>query len=167
MAKYTGTGAVVSADFQDVKWVGKTKDGNACTIKLKNAINLGNIDWALAEKDDVVAALEFEACYDNTDAQANSTTEPWEVETTGAAGAAGILLGLGVFYVGETAVGLCRGGGRFTVEREYRKINADGDRGGVKDRVVMEGSIAKLTMNTLTVLNRLADFYPGISTLGA
>ena len=67
-----------------------------------------------------------------------------------------------MFYIGQTAVALTRGGGSFNVEREFREINADGDRGAVKNRVVMESSRAKLTMNILTMLTRLTDIYAGI-----
>lgn len=164
MSKFTGTGAIVSADFKAVKWVGKTKDGKAVTVKLSDAINLGNIDWTFAEKNDTVAQIVFTACYDNTDEAATSTVEPWEVETSGqTAGAGEIMLGAGIFYIGETAIALTRGGGQFTVEREFREINADGDRGPVKDRIVMETSRATLTMNTLQILTRMADLYSGIS----
>ncbi len=52
--KITGTGVVASGDFKEVKWVGLTKGGNAITIKLFNAINKGNIDWTIAEKNDIV-----------------------------------------------------------------------------------------------------------------
>lgn len=163
MSKITGTGAITSADFKAVKWVGKTKDGKAVTVKLTDAINLGNIEWAFAEKDDVVAQVVFTACYDNTDSTATSTAEPWEVETSGqTAGAGEIMLGAGIFYVGDTAIALTRGGGSFNVEREMREINADGDRGPVKDRIVMEGSRATLTMNTLQILTRMADLYAGV-----
>lgn len=163
MSKITGTGAITSADFKAVKWVGKTKDGKAVTVKLTDAINLGNIEWAFAEKDDVVAQVVFTACYDNTDSTATSTAEPWEVETSGqTAGAGEIMLGAGIFYVGETAIALTRGGGSFNVEREMREINADGDRGPVKDRIVMEGSRATLTMNTLQILTRMSDLYAGV-----
>lgn len=163
--KYLGTGEVISADFKTVKWVGKTKGGKAVTIELTNAINMGNIDWTMAEKDDVVQSVEFQACYTNTDSASADTTEPWSIETDNAttAGASEIVLGAGVFYIGSTAVALTRGGGQFTVEREFREINADGDRGAVKDRVVMESSRAKLTMNILTMLTRLTDIYAGIA----
>lgn len=63
-----------------------------------------------------------------------------------------ILLGYGLFYIDETLVGLTRGGGQFTVEREYRKIAADGDRGGYKGRIVSDGSIPKLKMNLLEII---------------
>lgn len=163
--KYIGTGEVVSADFKSVKWVGKTKGGKAVTIELLNAINMGNIEWTFAEKNDVVPSIEFQACYLNTDNASNSNTEPWSIEmdSSTSAGASEIILGAGVFYVDGTAVALTRGGGSFTVEREYREINADGDRGAVKDRVVMESSRAKLTMNVLTMLTRLTDIYTSIA----
>lgn len=163
---YIGTGEIVSADFKSVRWVGKTKGGKAVTIELTNAINMGNIEWTMAEKDDVVQAVEFQACYTNTDSASDSTVEPWSITTDDSitAGAAEIVLGAGVFYIGQTAVGLTRGGGSFNVEREVREINADGDRGAVKGRVVIESSRAKLTMNALTILTRLTDIYPAIAT---
>lgn len=162
--KYIGNGEISSADFKEVKWVGKTKGGDAITITLKDAINMSNIDWTFAEKNDVVPQLVFTACYGNTDSASDSNIEPWsiEIETSITSGASEILLGAGVFYVGGTAVALTRGGGSFNVEREYRQINADGDRGPVKNRVVMESSVATLTMNALTMLTKLADLYTSI-----
>ena len=161
---YIGTGAVTASDFKTVKWVGKTKGGASVTIELNDAINTGNIEWTFAEKNDLVPSITMEACYDNTDAASASTTEPWKItiDSAPSAGASEIILGAGVFYVGATQVALTRGGGSFNVEREYREINADGDRGAVKGRVVMEGSRAKLTMNVLTMLTRLSDVYTSI-----
>ncbi len=162
--KYTGTGAVTNADFKEVKWVGLTKGGNAVTITLHDAINMGNIDWTFAEKNDVVPSVEFTACYDNTDAASDSTVEPFELEINGSLtnGASEIILGAGKFYIGSTLVALTRGGGQFVVEREYREINADGDRGAVKGRVVMEGSRPKLTMNVLTMLSNVSQLYSSL-----
>lgn len=161
-----GTGAVAATDFKEVSWQGLTKGGNAITIKLSDAINMGNIDWTFAEKNDVVPAITFTACYDNTDEAASSTEEPWEITVNGtvAAGASEIVLGAGKFYIGQNLIALTRGGGQFTVEREYREINADGDRGAVKGRVIMEGSRATLTMNVLTMLTNIEDLYSSISS---
>lgn len=162
--KYKGTGQVTAADFKDVKWVGKTKDGKAVTIELKDAINMGNPDWTFAEKNDTVAQVVFTATYDNTDETATETDEPWTVEMNGqTAGASEIILGAGIFYVGGTPIALTRGGGNFKAEREFREINADGDRGPVKGRITMETSRASLTINTLQILTRLSDLYPGIA----
>lgn len=162
--KIIGTGAVGVSDFKEVSWVGLTKGGNAVTIKLHNAINMGNLDWTFAEKNDVVPSIEFTACYDNTDAASDSTLEPFEIEINGTvtAGASEIILGAGKFYINGTLVALTRGGGQFTVEREYREINADGDRGAVKGRVVMEGSRPKLTMNVLTMLTAVTSLYSSV-----
>lgn len=162
---YIGTGAVTSADFKTVKWVGKTKGGVDVTIELTNALNMGNLDWTFAEKNDVVPSVEFQACYTNTDSASASTYEPWSVTLGNSvtSGASEIILGAGVFYIGSTPVALTRGGGSFNVEREYREINADGDRGAVKDRVAMESSRAKLTMNILTMISRLTDIYPAVA----
>lgn len=162
--KITGTGTVVTADFREVSWVGLTKGGNAVTIKLTNAINMGNIDWTFAEKNDTVPAITFTACYNNTDTASASNAEPWEIGINGTltSGASEIVLGAGKFYIGTQLIALTRGGGQFTVEREYREINADGDRGPVKDRVVMEGSRATLTMNVLTMLGNIDKLYSSI-----
>lgn len=165
MTKYRGTGAVTSEDFKTVKWVGKDKGGKAVTITIDNAINMGNIDWAFADKDDTVAALEFTGAYNNTDTASTDTEEPWTLEVEGEkSGASEIILGAGLFYIGENAIALSRGGGKFLVEREYREIGADGDRGPVVDRVSMERSVPKLSMNALTFITKVADLYPGIKT---
>ena len=63
-----------------------------------------------------------------------------------------LLLGHGVYSIGETQVGLTRGGGQFVVEKEYRNIEADGDRGPVKGRINQDKSTAKLTVNALEVI---------------
>lgn len=166
MAKYRGTGQISSADYKKVKYVGKTKGGQAVTIELDDAINLGNIDWTFAEKDDTVAEIVMTAVYSNTDEMSPDTKEPWTVEIEGenVTPSQGILTGVGIFYVDDTPFALSRGGGKFTVEREFREINVDGDRGPVKDRIVMEGSRATLTMNTLQILTKLTDLYVGLAT---
>lgn len=173
MAKViTGNGGNIAAeDFHVITWTGKTKGGNACKITLENAVNKGNIDWALAEKNEVVPAMEFEACYGNADTQADENTAcPWKIEIDGAmvSGAKEILLGLGVFAIDDVDVALCRGGGQFTVEREFRDIAADGDKGSVKDRLVIDTERAKLTMNVLTMLASIKSMYPALDeTTGA
>lgn len=105
------------------------------------------------------------AVYSNTDALATDTKEPWTVEYAGSkAGASELLLGVGVFYIDDKPIALTRGGGNFAVEREFREINADGDRGPVEGRIVMDKSVAKLTMNVLTIMTRLADLYPALGS---
>lgn len=76
--KYTMTStlSIVAGDYSDVKWVGKTKDGKAVTILIKNALNLSNLEWTLEDKSEVVPSLEFSATYDE-DAR---DTPPWNVE---------------------------------------------------------------------------------------
>lgn len=165
--KITGTGKVLDADFHEVSWVGVTKGGDPVTIKISNAINMGNIEWTFAEKNDIVPSITFTSCYTNTDEASNDTTETWSVEINGNSlptGADSIILGAGKLYIGANLVALTRGGGSFNVNREYRRINADGDRGAVKGRVVMEGSEAELTMNVLTMLARVTDLYTSIET---
>ena len=166
MAKYQGTGVVTAADFKACKWVGKTKGGSAITIEFEKAINMGNINWAFADKDDTVAEIVMTAVYSNTDTAATDTTEPWTIDIAGEdTGASEIMLGAGVFYIGDKAVALTRGGGSFAVEREYREINADGDRGPVEGRITLDRSVATLTMNVLTILSRVADLYPAIGSV--
>ena len=163
-----GTGIVTSADFKNVKWTGKTKDGTKVEITLKNAIMMDNIDWTMVEKDDTVATLTFTAAYSNTDYMVSTSgdyEEPWEIKYYGGSGNTGaktILLGAGVVSIGGVDVALTRGGSQFVVEREFRQINADGDRGPVKDRVVIDASTATLTVNELTFLTGMADAYAAI-----
>ena len=82
---------------------------------------------------------------------------------------ADIILGDGAFAIGPTTSGtttiaLTRGGGRFSVEREYRSIEADGDYGPVKDRTRLIKSVAKLEMNLLEIVPDDMDYYhPSIS----
>ena len=164
-----GTGIVSTTDFKQVIWTGKTKNGKSVTITLPNAINMSNIDLTMVEKDDTVAQLVFAAAYSNTDYMVSTSgdyEEPWTITYagTGSDTAAGtILLGAGVVSIGGTNVALTRGGSQFTVEREFREINADGDRGVVKDRVVIDASRATLTLNALTFLTHMADSYPAIA----
>jgi len=163
----TGNGGnIAETDYHVLTWIGKTKGGAACKITLENALNMGNLEWTLAEKNEVVPALEFEACYDNADSQADETTAcPWKVEIDGtlSTGSGEILLGLGVFAIDGTDVALCRGGGAFKVEREFRPIAADGDKGIVKNRVSLDVEKAKLSMNVLTMLASVASMYPALS----
>jgi len=81
-----------------------------------------------------------------------------------------IILGDGVFAIGWTTsqtvdVALTRGGGTFSVEREYRQIEADGDYGPVKDRIRLIRSVAKLNMKSLQILPYEMDsYFPGLTT---
>lgn len=166
-----GTGIVSTSDFKNVKFTGKTKNGKGVEITLKNAINMSNIDLSMVEKNDTVAQLVFTASYSNTDYMAATTgdmEEPWEIKYAGGTSdtAAGtILLGAGVLSIGGVDVALTRGGNQFVVEREFREINADGDRGPVKDRVVMDASRATLTTNALTWITHMADAFPAIEAV--
>lgn len=160
-----GIGIIASSDFlASISWTGKTKDGCEVKITVKNAINLDNIDWTLADKDDVIASVTFVGCYDE-----GVATEPWDITYvnptagTGSKKPENIILGAGIFKIGDVEVGLTRGGGKFTVERTYRNIEADGDAGTVKGRVMLDGSTPKLQMNLLTIINNIASLHPSIS----
>lgn len=76
-----------------------------------------------------------------------------------------ILLGYGVVSVGATPIGLTRGGSSFSVEREIREIEADGDRGPVQGRIVIDREVAKLTVNALETFTAMdmAKYYPGVT----
>ncbi len=76
-----------------------------------------------------------------------------------------ILLGYGVVSVGDTPIGLTRGGSAFLVEREIREIEADGDKGPVAGRIVIDREVAKLTVNALEMFTAadMVKYYPGIS----
>jgi hypothetical protein len=166
MAKYQGSGAITAADFKACKWIGKTKGGSAITIEFEKAINMGNINWAFADKDDTVAEIVMTAVYKNTDNTATDTKEPWTIDVAGSdSGAKEIMLGAGVFYIEDTAIALTRGGGSFIVERTYREQAADGDMGPVEGRINLDRSVATLTMNVLTILSRVADLYPAMESV--
>ncbi len=76
-----------------------------------------------------------------------------------------IILGHGVFSIGEKDIAITRGGGQFVLEREYRDIEADGDRGPVKGRTVIDKSVPKLTMNALSMLPEdFTSYYPGMKS---
>lgn len=166
MAKYRGTGTIIDSDFKQIKYVGMTKAKKPITIIFPKAINMGNIDWTFADKDDTVAEIIFTAVYDNTDNMTNNNVEPWTIEVPDMDKASDeILLGVGIFYIGEKEVALTRGGGKFSVEREFRNIEADGDRGPVAGRIVIDASTATLTLNTLQILTRLVDLYPAMEVV--
>lgn len=76
-----------------------------------------------------------------------------------------ILLGYGTVTVGGVAIGLTRGGSAFVVEREYREIQADGDKGPVAGRIVIDREVAKLTVNALELFTaaNMTKYYPGMS----
>ena len=76
-----------------------------------------------------------------------------------------ILLGTGVFSVGGTPVALTRGGGVFEIQREFRPIEADGDRGSVEGRVEIDTEKPFLTIRKLDPItpDGLLKFYPGLA----
>lgn len=117
-----GTGVIAASDYKSVEWVGTLKGGGSITISMPKALCISNVDWSFADKDDTVATLEFEACYDDTKLATGSREEPYTITVTGAtAGAGEILLGVGKFKVGGTTVALTRGGGSFVCEKPFAK----------------------------------------------
>ena len=73
-----------------------------------------------------------------------------------------ILLGKGVFKIDSQTIGLTRDGGKFNVEYEHRPIEADGDRGLVKGRIVREKAQPKLEINHLELLTQFTKMHPGL-----
>lgn len=72
-----------------------------------------------------------------------------------------ILLGEGTFIRNGVPIAVTRGGSKFSIERVYKKIVADGDYGGVKGRIRKDMSIAKLVLNTLEMLpTNFTGMYP-------
>lgn len=162
---YIGTGKITSADYKTVKFVGKTKDDKDIIVEIFDALNTSNINLAAVEKNDTVAEITFEGCYTNTDSASDSTTEKWHLTMDSAAGTPSekIMLGAGTVFLNNSPIGLTRGGSTWTVERTIRDINADGDRGSVKGRQVIEESRAKLTINALTFIDKFTDIWPAVA----
>ena len=171
--KITGSGVVSASDYKYVKWVGKTKGGDALQIVLPRAICRSNPDWKFEEKNETVAGIEFEGVYNDENLAKDDRTEPWKLTGPGATtGAKSILLGVGRFYVGATesdakAVGLTRGGGSFVVERSYHDINADDDPGSVEGRIWQDEGRPKLKLSALEWLDKVPTLYTGIKTVEA
>lgn len=74
----TGTLEIVAGDYNDVTWTGKTKDGKAVVLTVQDALNMGNLEWTLEDKNEVVPSIEFTATYD----EATRDTPPWKVDFT-------------------------------------------------------------------------------------
>lgn len=73
-----------------------------------------------------------------------------------------IALGKGIFKIDDIAVGLTRDGGNFSVEFNNRKIEADGDRGPVKGRILREEATPKLQIKHLELLTNFENRHPGV-----
>ena len=56
--------------YKAVRFTGRTLDSRAVVITLTNAINLGNIDWPLVDKEENIPEITFTAAY------ASSTRTP-------------------------------------------------------------------------------------------
>ena len=77
---------------------------------------------------------------------------------------ANIILGDGVFAIGGTDIAVTRGGGKFTIERDYREIEADGDYGPVNGRIRLTKSRCKLMVKMLEILPaNIPKMYPAMS----
>ena len=72
----TGNEEVADADYHEVTWTGKTKGGKEVVITVFNAINLGDIDFTLADKDEIVANVVFAGSYEEASPE---NYEPWSV----------------------------------------------------------------------------------------
>jgi len=72
----TGNMDIADGDYKKVQFIGKTKGGNAITITVDNALNLGPLNWEFLDKNEVVDELVFTA----TSLEASTTTPSWKVE---------------------------------------------------------------------------------------
>lgn len=160
MKKITGNCTIAEADYHTYSFVGSTKTGKPIIITVKDAINLENIDLAFQDKDEVVPQITATATYQE-DNRAGANGEPWEIDYEG--DPSNIVLGEGVVKIDDGEELICRGGGKFTLEREYKQISADGDKGPVKGRIRVTQSVAKLQMNILTFLDSTTKLYPGLT----
>ena len=169
----TGSGVVSASDYKYVKWVGRTKNGEALQIELPKAICRSNPDWKFEEKTEAVAEIEFEGVYNDEALAQDDRTEPWKLTGPGSTtGVKAIQLGVGRFYVGSTAsdakvVGLTRGGGSFVVERSFHDINADEDPGSVEGRIWQDEGRPKLKLTALEWLDKITTLYAGMKTTEA
>ena len=168
---YTGAGQVSESDVRYVKWVGRTKGGVAVQIEMEKAICRSNPDWKFEEKNETTAEVEFEGLYTDEALAADDRTEPWKLTVPDGvtAGNGEIVLGVGKFYIGNSAtdakvVGLTRGGGSFMVEREYRDIAADEDPGSVEGRILKDSGRPKLKLVALQWLTKTPQLYACMTT---
>ncbi len=168
---YTGAGQVQASDYRYIKWVGKTKGGQAIQIELPRAFCRSNPDWTFEEKNETTPEVEFEGVYTDEQLAQDDRTEPWELTLPEGmkSGNEEILLGVGRFYIGAAKedaqpVGLTRGGGSFVVEREYRDINADDDPGSVEGRIFKDTGRPKLKLTALQWLTKVPQLYACVTT---
>lgn len=170
MRRIRGNGVIAASDFKaSVKWVGRTKAGKSIVIKLYNAINMNALEWTYADKGEIVNEVVFTGSYTQAEIDAGSTREPFEIITEDGvtAGESEIMLGAGRFYINDVAIGLSRGGGKFSRGAEIREITADNDRGTVKGRVVMDAAKPTLSINAMELLTRVTDLYPAMEEVDA
>lgn len=78
------------------------------------------------------------------------------------ANAKNVVFGQAVVLVDDKLIGLTRDGVKFSVEYEYRAIEADGDRAKVRGRIIKEKAIPKAEINHLELLTRTTDMHPGL-----
>ena len=74
-----------------------------------------------------------------------------------------IVFGKAVLRVDDKLVGLTKDSAKFTVEYEYRHIEAVGDRKKVKGRTVKEQAIPKIEFTHLELLSGFDTLHPGVT----
>ncbi len=72
----TGSLSIASGDYNNVSFIGQTKDGKAVTIEIDDAINMDNLEWSFEDKNEVVPSIGFAATYE----EAARATPPWRVK---------------------------------------------------------------------------------------
>ena len=79
------------------------------------------------------------------------------------ANAKNVVFGEAVVYVDDKPTGLTRDGVKFSVEYEYRVIEADGDRAKVIGCIIKDKAIPNADISHLELLTRTTDMHPGLS----
>ena len=96
----TGSFDILESDYQNVAWRGFLNTGQAARIELKNAINLENFNWALADKSEVIHTLNYSAAYER-----GSKEQPWKI-LFGTPASKELKVGENVYVGNETILGL-------------------------------------------------------------
>ena len=66
--------ALADTDYHTVEFVGKTLEGKPVVLKIFNGMARDKIEWALTDKEEVIAEIEYTGHYTE-----GSTVQPWEI----------------------------------------------------------------------------------------
>ena len=51
--------AIKTEDYRKVEWEGITNTGKAIVITIENAVNVSNVDWKMADRDEVLQTISY------------------------------------------------------------------------------------------------------------